>query len=643
MRPFVIGFLFSLILIIRSSQIDQSNTVFIGSITARDKDHFRAVFAKHLSELPSEAFIIYHAILGSHCLDVKVPNIDSICSTLNKPVTNAEESFYASSIYKLTGSSKCKVSTAEVETLSKQLLVEDIPIESLFYLISSMKNLDIKIDANRVSTILGKIKAKDTSPMTLSFMLHILSQLGLTKSALSGYSSSVGDVLDQAGEISDNQLFYIKGLYTSAFVAKSVVEFLTAYGEVPKGVENKLVKLFNYLYTRRQTTNIRASAYLVAAFKSLAYSSLLMPVVIESSVKTNEDLGLSIPPTFSVDRANPTLNLRLKDIWTDAYFKPSEFNLKADGLYAVKKVDEIRTLIGSSNRGNFKQDDKTNTFQLSLDLDANTTSGKYELEVTAALSSKKPNDNRKLLGITNVQIPLRVTTEAKVAQTTLTIMDTAHERHISDISLTPGKTYKASTPSGVITLELGQQISIDLSLVDSNQVPLMAHQVFVQLTHQKTQQAITFTCNEKTKDTKLGKKSYYLFLDPDASAAEFDYLSGVYKVDLIVGDSVIKNPILWHMFDVDLQFIGVAGEDTKRRITQATDISRQESSSPAGSKRASTPSAIIGFGPTSAKPEINHLFRTPEKRAPPFLALSFTILCLLPLLGLIIAVSPKQI
>nr|AAP06361.1 similar to GenBank Accession Number AK004968 putative ribophorin II in Mus musculus [Schistosoma japonicum] len=93
------------------------------------------------------------------------------------------------------------------------------------------------------------------------------------------------------------------------------------------------------------------------------------------------------------------------------------------------------------------------------------------------------------------------------------------------------------------------------------------------------------------------------------------------------------------MFDVDLQFIGVAGEDTKRRITQATDISRQESSSPAGSKRASTPSAIIGFGPTSAKPEINHLFRTPEKRAPPFLALSFTILCLLPLLGLIIAWS----
>nr|AAX30670.1 SJCHGC06774 protein [Schistosoma japonicum] len=56
-------------------------------------------------------------------------------------------------------------------------------------------------------------------------------------------------------------------------------------------------------------------------------------------------------------------------------------------------------------------------------------------------------------------------------------MDTAHERHISDISLTPGKTYKASTPSGVITLELGQQISIDLSLVDSNQVPLAAHQV----------------------------------------------------------------------------------------------------------------------------------------------------------------------
>ncbi|VDQ15015.1 unnamed protein product [Trichobilharzia regenti] len=115
---------------------------------------------------------------------------------------------------------------------------------------------------------------------------------------------------------------------------------------------------------------------------------------------------------------------------------------------------------------------------------------------------------------------------------------------------------------------------------------------------------------------------YLLFQDPDASAAEFDYLSG---------------------FDLDLHFVGEAGDETKRRIAQATDVSRQQSSSPAALKRASNPNAIIGSGPTSAKPEIEHMFRAPEKRAPPFLALSFTVLCLLPLLGLLIAVSLKKI
>ncbi|CAH8297852.1 unnamed protein product, partial [Schistosoma turkestanicum] len=203
--------------------------------------------------------------------------------------------------------------------------------------------------------------------------------------------------------------------------------------------------------------------------------------------------------------------------------------------------------------------------------------------------------------------------------------------------LTPGKLYKASTSSGAITLEVNHHITIDLNLVDSKQITLTAHQVFIQLTHQKTQQAITFTCTETIKNKQSIKKNYKLLLDPDASAAEFDYLSGIYKVDLIVGDSSIKAPILWHMFDLDLRFIGEAGDETKRRIEEATDISRQESSSPAGSKRAFTASAIIGSGPTTAKPEIDHVFRTPEKRAPPVLALSFTVLCLLPLLGLVIA------
>ncbi|CAH8293351.1 unnamed protein product [Schistosoma turkestanicum] len=268
--------LFACISVVKNNPNVQSDALFIGSVSARDKSHFRSVFETHVNESPSDISKTYHAILGLHSLNERVPNADSACSTLNKPISNSEEAFYMSSLHKLIGTAKCKVSGSEVEKLSKQLLTEDISIENLFYLVSSMKSLQIKIDANRVTSIISKIKTTDTSPMTLSFVLQIVHQLGLTKSDMNGYVSSIDKVLDQANEISDNQLFYEKGLYTTSFVAKSIVDFLTAYGEVPKSVENKLVKLFNYLYTRRQTANLRASAYLVAAFKSLTDCSLLV-------------------------------------------------------------------------------------------------------------------------------------------------------------------------------------------------------------------------------------------------------------------------------------------------------------------------------------------------------------------------------
>ncbi|CAH8597192.1 unnamed protein product [Heterobilharzia americana] len=604
----------------------QNNPVFIGSISSRDKAHFSTVFQKQIEESLSDALKLYHSMLGLSSLSEKISNVDSICSTLNKPVSSPDLAFFASVGKKLLDPAKCKISAQEVEKLSQQWLAQDISAENLFYLISSMKNLGIKVDANHITSLVNKIKAKDTSPTTTAFILQILSQLGLTKSVLSGYISSINDVLDQADEISGIQLFYDKGLYTTSLVANGIVTFLNGYGEVPKNIEDKLVKLFNYLYAHRQTTNTRAAAYMVAAFKSLADSTVMLPIVIESSVGIIEDLGHTLPSVVTVDRGNPNLSLRLKHFWTGAYLKSSEFNVKANGLFTTdKKNGKDQVLVGSSDRGLFKQDEKNNIFQLSLISDTKTVSilsGNYGLEITVVIN--------------NVQVPIRVVTDVKISKITVTLQDNSHERHISDISLTPGVTYKASTVTGAISLEIGQQITIDIHLTDNDNNSLTAHQVFVQLTHEKTLQSITYICTEMIEDKQSGKKSYHLFLDPDVSAAEFDYLSGVYKAELFVGDSLIKTPLIWHMFNLELYFVGEAGQETKHRIAQATDISRQQSSSPAASKRAFSPNAIIGFGPTTAKLEIEHIFRAPEKRAPVILALTFTVLCLLPLLGLLI-------
>lgn len=97
------------ILAVKGIQADQSNTLFIGSISVRDKNHFRSVFERQINESPSDASKVYHAILGLHSLGERVPNPDDVCSSLNKPITNPEEALYVSAGHKIIGSSKCKV------------------------------------------------------------------------------------------------------------------------------------------------------------------------------------------------------------------------------------------------------------------------------------------------------------------------------------------------------------------------------------------------------------------------------------------------------------------------------------------------------------------------------------------------------
>ncbi|VDQ06810.1 unnamed protein product [Trichobilharzia regenti] len=140
----IVPFLLAYFSLIEDALTAENNPAFIGYVTVKDKSHFRTVFEKQINRSPTNPSELYHAILGLHSLGEKIPNIDSICSALNKPVKNPDLAFYASMGQKILGSAKCKVSIQEVEKLSKQLLAQDITVENLYFIISSMKNLGIK-------------------------------------------------------------------------------------------------------------------------------------------------------------------------------------------------------------------------------------------------------------------------------------------------------------------------------------------------------------------------------------------------------------------------------------------------------------------------------------------------------------------
>ncbi|KAA3679622.1 uncharacterized protein DEA37_0001100, partial [Paragonimus westermani] len=168
--------------------------------------------------------------------------------------------------------------------------------------------------------------------------------------------------------------------------------------------------------------------------------------------------------------------------------------------------------------------------------------------------------------------------------------------------LNPGQRYTAPTAHGAVDLDLGHQMSLTLRLVDKHdrKVPLTAHQMFMQLTHLKTQQAITFLFTEIAALGVANAKAYQFRLEPEHSAADFDYLGGVYKMELIAGDTLFIKPIIWHMADVNLHFTGEPGSDTARRLAEMNDVSRQRTPTVAAMKRSLGPSSLIGTGPTKA-------------------------------------------
>ena len=132
---------------------------------------------------------------------------------------------------------------------------------------------------------------------------------------------------------------------------------------------------------------------------------------------------------------------------------------------------------------------------------------------------------------------------------------------------------------------------------------MSAQQTFIQLTNVDTKQEIVFIAES---DSTL---TYKIDLNLQTRAKDLNYLNGLYEISLIVGDSVISNPIQWKIAKIKLQL----------------------------SSHPSTPEKSVS--PYSPKPEIKHLFREQEKRPALVVSNAFSVLALVPIVILFGLVS----
>ncbi|XP_026520836.1 dolichyl-diphosphooligosaccharide--protein glycosyltransferase subunit 2 isoform X2 [Notechis scutatus] len=196
-----------------------------------------------------------------------------------------------------------------------------------------------------------------------------------------------------------------------------------------------------------------------------------------------------------------------------------------------------------------------------------------------------------------VELKVKVSTEVGITNVDLFTVD-------KDQSIAP-KTTRVTYPTkakGSFTADSHQNFALSFQLVDVNTgAELIPHQTFVRLHNQKTGQEVVFVAEPDSKNI------YKFELDTSERKTEFDSASGIYTLYLIIGDATLENPILWNVADVVIKF------------------PEEDAPSTVQSKSLFTP-----------KPEIQHLFREPEKRPPTVVSNTFTAMILSPLLLLFI-------
>ncbi|KAM7150201.1 dolichyl-diphosphooligosaccharide--protein glycosyltransferase subunit 2 [Macrochelys suwanniensis] len=227
-------------------------------------------------------------------------------------------------------------------------------------------------------------------------------------------------------------------------------------------------------------------------------------------------------------------------------------------------------------------------FELNF-MNVKPASGYYDFSISV--------DGDSRLIANKVELKVKVSTEVGITNVDLSTVD-------KDQSIAP-KTTRVAYPAkakGSFTADSHQNFALSFQLVDVNSgAELIPHQTFVRLHNPKTGQEVVFVAEPDSKNV------YKFELDTAERKTEFDSASGTYTLYLIIGDATLDNPILWNVADVVIKF------------------PEEEAPSTVQSKKLFIP-----------KPEIQHLFREPEKRPPTVVSNTFTALILSPLFLLFI-------
>ncbi|XP_043284195.1 dolichyl-diphosphooligosaccharide--protein glycosyltransferase subunit 2 [Venturia canescens] len=548
-------------------------------LTQSDRIHLKTVIEPGFKF--SDVETTFYAVIGYRLLGEPIPKTKESCEYLlaeaNKGEASPEDIYYIVTAWRALGSCQPVPTAKLAQILTKVIEKETSTIPELYFATSALVTLSQKMSAATVSKLVKLVQAalkKDDSIQNLGYTFHIASFLGQEgKFAW----DKIPDAVVQADETNGRLLHFEGGLPVTSLVIDGIARLSTSLKEPPSVKDHQIVKLANYLLSRHSVQTPKGVVKLLSALTTLANNELNKPVSISLA-----EGGLIVSPE------QPLVKVKVCDILG----RPLPTTPVVVANSATRVEDDVVVI----SKRNFEASptDKT-LFTMNL-MEIKPHRGFYKIAISAGK-------------VSNV-VSVKVLSEVRVDYLEIGTGD-------ADQTTQP-KLVKVAYPQKLaekIEADSQQKLVIRFLLRDSaNEKPMRVHQAFVRL--------------YSVSSTKQGREIHFV-AEPDAShvykfdmpvgsaAQTFGYQSGDYNVELIVGDATLSNSFAWPLASVSLKFPEPSGSEV------------------AAAKKPSAYKQKPNI--YTPKPEIQHMFREPEKRPPVFVSNLFTGLCLAPiflLLGL---------
>jgi oligosaccharyltransferase complex subunit delta (ribophorin II) len=271
----------------------------------------------------------------------------------------------------------------------------------------------------------------------------------------------------------------------------------------------QLVKFSTYFLSRRSVNTAKGASVLFEALQTIGQQNLA-PICIKIA-----DNGQLQPET-------PVLKVKVSGLLGEELKqKPAALKITLTSKQSNQKVVDAEAMIPTASDATIYK----------LDLKSkNLPKGVYKVEVVAG--------DFKQTGLT-----VNILGKVKLEKVDIGISETESQSPSKKATLEYGKKL-----GEVFQLDHQQRLTIRFDLFDAltNKI-IGVHQAFVRFYNQENSEIIFIAEQDLTK-------AYKFDMDVGVRSPDFGYNSGVYSVDLIIGDSSLVNSFKWTLGQVNLKF-----------------------------------------------------------------------------------------